>query len=29
MTMGFHFILQKIIMTKRREVEKGGKKQDF
>ena len=29
MTMGFHLILEKIIMTKRREVEKGGKKQDF
>ena len=29
MTMGLHLILQKIIMTKKREVEKGGKKQDF
>ena len=29
MTMGFHLILQKTIMTKRREVEKGGKKQDL
>ena len=29
MTMGFHLNLQKIIMTKSREVEKGEKKQDF
>ena len=29
MTMGFHLNLQKIVMTKRIEVEKGGKRQDF
>ena len=29
MTMGFHLNLRKIIMTKRREVENGDKKQDF
>ena len=29
MTLGFRLNLRKIVMTKRREVEKGGKRQDF
>ena len=29
MTLGFRLNLRKIVVTKRREVEKGGKRQDF
>ena len=29
MTLGFRLNLRKIVMTKMREVEKGGKRQDF